>query len=446
MGDLFFAHRGADFDGNRFIPDAIAAGAVAVVTDLYDPFCSLTQMITPSVNEMKIELAKRFYNFPAKKLKMVGITGTNGKTTTSYLVRHLLDDCSLIGTIEAIVGNHHFPSQLTTPDVIDLQKLLQTMVNAGSKECVMEVSSHALQQKRVAGIGYDIAVFTNLTQDHLDYHHSMENYFLAKEKLFTSLSPKATAILNADCPYHKRIKTSAKKLTYGIDSPADLRAFDIKCDPESIEFTLVHEKTSVRIVAPMIGKFNIYNCLAAIGVALISKIPLQKIAKRLTSFPPVSGRMQRVPNGLGLHVFIDYAHTADALDVTLKTLKPLCEGRLFVLFGCGGDRDQDKRAKMGDVASKLADQLMITSDNPRSEDPLSICQTIASGCLGKNYFIEPDRKKAIETLIEMAKPDDCLLIAGKGAERTQTFADKTYPFDDKEVIEQALAKQTSYRV
>ena len=303
-----------------------------------------------------------------------------------------------------------------------------------------------LQQKRVAGIGYDVAVFTNLSQDHLDYHHTMENYFLAKEKLFTQLDPKARAILNADCPYHKRIKTKAKKLTYGIDSSADLRAFDIKCDPESIAFTLVHEKMSVRIIAPMIGKFNIYNCLAAIGVALCLKVPLPTIAKRLTSFPPVLGRMQRVANERGVHIFIDYAHTADALDVTLRALRPLCKRRLLILFGCGGDRDSDKRAKMGKVASKLADHLMVTSDNPRGEDPLSICQMIASGCLEDNYTIEPDRKKSIEKLIEMARPGDCLLIAGKGAERTQTFADKTYPFDDKEVIQQVLANQSSYRV
>lgn len=444
-GDLFIARRGQNFDGTRFINDAIAAGAVAVVTDLLDPFCPATQVITALVGEMEIELAKRFFNNPAKKLCMVGITGTNGKTTTSYLIQHLLDQCSLIGTIEAIIGEHHFPSLLTTPDIIALQKMLSDMALAKSKACVMEVSSHALDQKRVAGVDYDIAIFTNLSQDHLDYHKTMENYFNAKARLFKGLSQKATALINADCPYSKRIETKAKVITFGIDECADLRAFDVEVGATHIAFTVVHKRQSVRFTCSLIGRFNIYNCLSAIGVALIKGQTLDKIAQNLKSFRAVPGRLERIENDRGLHIFVDFAHTADALENVCAELKQLCQGRLLTLFGCGGDRDTDKRPKMGAAASKHSHYVFITSDNPRNEDPLDICKAIAAGCQ-VHHTIELDRKKAIQSLLAMAKPGDILLIAGKGHERTQSFANKTYPFDDRQSVKEALAQTPSIPV
>ncbi|MCP5491482.1 MAG: UDP-N-acetylmuramoyl-L-alanyl-D-glutamate--2,6-diaminopimelate ligase [Chlamydiales bacterium] len=438
-GDVFIARRGQNYDGTRFIADALAAGAVAIITDILDPFCSATQVITALVGEMEIELAKRFFNNPASKLCMIGITGTNGKTTTSYLVRHLLKDCSLIGTIEAIIGEHHFPSLLTTPDIIALQKMLSMMVEEKSKSCVMEVSSHALEQRRVAGIEYDIAIYTNLSQDHLDYHKTMENYFNSKAKLFKGLTAKASALINADCPYAKRIETKAKVITFGIDTCADLRAFDIEMSASSIAFTVVHKRESARFVCPLIGRFNIYNCLSAIGVALIKGQSLEQIAKKLKTFTAVPGRLERIDNNRGFHIFVDFAHTADALENVCSELKRLCKGRLLTLFGCGGDRDADKRPKMGAAASKHSDYVLITSDNPRNEEPLDICRAIAAGCK-VNYAIEPDRKKAIESLLAMAKPGDVLLIAGKGHERTQSFANKTYPFDDRQTVKTHLAQ------
>ena len=437
-GDLFIAKRGRTHDGTRFIPDALAAGAVAILTDLYDPFSGAVQLIAPDVGLLESCIAARIYRHPSSKLCMVGITGTNGKTTTSYLIRHLLSSCGLIGTIEAIVGDHHFPSILTTPDVIALQKLLAEMVKTKQKACVMEVSSHALDQNRTAGIDFDIGIFTNLTQDHLDYHQTMDAYLRAKAKLFTNL--KKCAILNADCPYHKHMQPTGKILTYGIDTPADLRAFDVQLTPESISFTLVHKKTSQRIVCPLIGRFNVYNCLAAIASALALGQSIKTIAKRLQTFQPVPGRLEKIPNQQGLNIYVDYAHTEDALQNVLSTLKEITQKRLITLFGCGGERDIEKRPKMGRVASLHSDHIILTSDNPRGENPLDICQAIEKGCTIKPT-IELDRKLAIQKLIQMAKPGDILLIAGKGHERTQTFSDRINPFDDRQVVRELFTHQ-----
>ncbi len=433
QGDLFIARRGKTYDGTQFITDALNAGCVAILTDLYDPFCRAVQLITPDVSFIESELAKRFYGNPASKLCTIGITGTNGKTTTSYLIRHLLDSCGLIGTIEAIVGDHHFPSQLTTPDVIGLQKLLSEMAQENMRACVMEVSSHALDQGRTSGIDYDIGIFTNLTQDHLDYHQTMDHYMRSKAKLFANV--KKHAILNADCPYHKHMTTKAKKFTYGIDTPADLRAFDLELSPSGIAFTLVHKKISQRITCPLIGRFNVSNCLAAIAAALVLGHSLKTIAEKLKTFSTVPGRLEKVPNDQGLHIYVDYAHTEDALHSVLSTLKEVTTGRILTLFGCGGERDQDKRSKMGRVASTLSDHVVITSDNPRGEDPAAICQDILKGCTGE-HTLELDRKCAIEKLIALAKPGDVLLIAGKGHERTQTFSDRVNPFDDRQIAHQ----------
>ncbi|MCP5510150.1 MAG: UDP-N-acetylmuramoyl-L-alanyl-D-glutamate--2,6-diaminopimelate ligase [Chlamydiales bacterium] len=433
QGDLFIAKRGKNFDGTQYVHNALNAGAIAVLSDLYDPFCNALQLITPDVSFVEAELARRFYLDPSSQLYMVGITGTNGKTTTSYLVRHLLGSCGLIGTIEAIVGDHHFPSDLTTPDVIALQKLLSEMVQEKMEACVMEVSSHALDQGRTSGVAYDIGIFTNLTQDHLDYHQNMDNYLRAKQKLFTNL--KKCAILNADCPYHKHMKTKAPILTYGIDTSADLRAFDLELSPSGIAFTLVHQKSSQRLTCPLIGRFNVSNCLAAIATAITYGLSLPTIAQRLQTFSAVPGRLEKIPNHRGLHIYVDYAHTEDALHNVLSTLREITTGRLLTLFGCGGERDQDKRPKMGSVATRHSDHIVITSDNPRGEDPHAICQDILKGCTGP-HTLELDRKLAIQKLIELARPGDVLLIAGKGHERTQTFSDRINPFDDREIARQ----------
>ena len=422
--DLFFAKK-----GDAHIDEALAAGAVAIVATSSAPH-HVPQIITDNIQHLEMQLVKRFFDEPASKLKMIGITGTNGKTTTSYLIKHVLGDCGLIGTIETIIGDKHYPAKLTTPDPITLHQRLAEMVNAQQTACVMEVSSHGLEQNRVAGIDFDIGIYTNLSQDHLDYHHTMDRYAQAKAKLFASLLPVATAIINQDCPYHILMTSDATTMTYGVDTTAHLRAFDVVLSPTNMAFTLVHGKQQKRMTCPLIGRFNVYNWLAAIVVALQSGLSLDHIAAKLKTFPGVPGRMEQIPNTRGIHVFVDYAHTPDALKNVLTTLREITSGRLLTLFGCGGDRDHEKRPYMGAVATDLSDHAIITNDNPRTENPKNICEQILAGCTILPD-VELEREKAIAKLLAMAEPGDTVLIAGKGHESTQTLATGTRPFSDR---------------
>ncbi len=443
-GNLFIAKKGLTVDGAKFIPEAIAAGATAVLTDLYNPFYpQVTQIIHPDVAAIEATLAAEFYDHPDASLFLVGITGTNGKTTVSYLVRHLLEAqaeaCGLIGTIEWIVGQHVFPSGKTTPDVIQNTKLFREMVDSGCKACAMEVSSHALDQGRVQAIEFDVALFTNLTQDHLDYHTTMQTYAAAKAKLFTSLTegkkkfPKS-AVVNSDSPYCTQMtaQCSSPVIRYGIDSDCDLKATSIALTPQGTTFTLEYRGQREQIVSPLIGRFNVYNLLAAAGVGLAHGLTLQHIAAAFATFAKVPGRLEPVPNARSLPIFVDYAHTDDALLNVLKTLKEFKKGRLITVFGCGGNRDPLKRPKMGAVAEEHSDLAIITSDNPRSEDPLEIIRAILGGLKKpEEALVIPDREMAIRRAIELAQPDDVILIAGKGHETYQIFADRTIDFDDR---------------
>lgn len=438
-GSLFIAKKGLKQDGNKFIPDAIAAGAIAILTDMYDPFLEVVQLIHSDVSKIEAILAAAYYQYPSSCLKMIGITGTNGKTTTSFLIKHVLDSAQMktgvIGTIEWIIGDCRFPATMTTPDVITNHKLLKEMVGAKCQAAVMEVTSHALDQNRVGEIGYDIALFTNLTQDHLDYHGDMETYRRAKENLFSGLSDDKWAIFNSDDP--AQFRTKAKVLTYGIEKPADLRAKDLKLSDKGIQFTAVYKGLGIECKSPLIGKFNVYNLLAAIAVGLCSNLTLEHCIVALKTFKGVPGRLERVKNRLGLNIFVDFAHTDDALERVLETLIPIKKGKLITVFGCGGDRDKQKREKMGRVVSRLSDSAIITSDNPRSEDPEAIIQQILKGIDPKCSFeVEVDRQKAIQRAIELMTKDDILLIAGKGHEKEQIFAHKIIPFDDVEVAKQ----------
>lgn len=438
-GNLFIAKKGLKQDGARFIPDAIAAGAVAVLTDMVDPFLDVVQLIHPDVAKIEAILAAAYYQHPSSALKMIGITGTNGKTTTSFLIKHLLDSAGVktgvIGTIEWIIGDSHFPASMTTPDVITNHKLLKEMVGAKCQAAVMEATSHALVQNRIGEIGFDIALFTNLTQDHLDYHGDMETYRKAKELLFLGLSDDKWAIFNADDP--AQFKTKAKILTYGIDRPADLKAKDLKLSDKGIQFTAVYKGLAIECKSPLIGRFNVYNLLAAIAAGLCSGLTIEHCVTALKTFKGVPGRLERVKNKLGLNIFVDFAHTDDALERVLETLIPIKKGKLITVFGCGGDRDKQKREKMGRVVSRLSDGAIITSDNPRSEDPEAIIQQILKGFDPKCPFsVEVDRYKAIQKAIEQMGKDDILLIAGKGHEKEQIFAHKVIPFDDVEVAKQ----------
>ncbi|MBS0629721.1 MAG: UDP-N-acetylmuramoyl-L-alanyl-D-glutamate--2,6-diaminopimelate ligase [Verrucomicrobia bacterium] len=438
-GNLFIAKKGTKVDGAKFIPEAIAAGAVAILTDFYDPYLGVVQLIHPDVSQIEAKLAAAYYQHPSSSLKMVGITGTNGKTTSSYLIKHLYDQLGMmtgvIGTIEWVIGQCHFPATMTTPDVLTNHKLLREMVSAGCKAAVMEVTSHALSQNRVGEIDFDIALFTNLTQDHLDYHGDMESYRLAKEKLFSGLSKEKWAIFNSDDP--TAFQTVANVLTYGIEKPADLMAKDLRLSDKGIEFTACFKGEEAQCKSPLIGKFNVYNLLGAIGVGLCADQSLQQCVEALKSFKGVPGRLERVKNRLGLNILVDFAHTDDALKRVLETLQPLKKGKIITVFGCGGDRDKQKREKMGRVVCQLSDRAIVTSDNPRSEDPEAIIQQVLKG-FNPDYAVETevDRQKAIQKAIGQMGKEDILLIAGKGHEKQQIFAHKVIPFDDVEVARQ----------
>jgi UDP-N-acetylmuramoyl-L-alanyl-D-glutamate--2,6-diaminopimelate ligase len=449
-GNLFIAKKGLTVDGARFIPEAIAAGAAAVITDLYDPFYPhITQIIHPDVAAIEPTIANAFYNRPAESLFLTGITGTNGKTTVSYLVRHLFESnqrpCGLIGTIEWIVGGHVYPSGKTTPDALQNLKLFYEMVEAGCQACVMEVSSHALEQGRTRGIEFDVGVFTNLTQDHLDYHRTMQAYADAKATLFRSLRqgrksfPKV-AVVNADSPYCSNMVADcpSRILRYGIENPCELMASQIQFSPDGTRCEIAFEAQRESFSSPLIGRFNVYNLLAAVGVGLTAGFSLTQIARAIATFPRVPGRLERVPNPLGLSIFVDYAHTEDALLNVLKTLKELKPNRLLTVFGCGGSRDADKRPMMGAAAETLSDCVIVTSDNPRKEDPDQIIREILSGLKRPSQAIVlPDREEAIRRAVQLATPHDIVLIAGKGHEDYQIFSDRTIAFDDRLAAQKA---------
>ncbi|MCH9627774.1 MAG: UDP-N-acetylmuramoyl-L-alanyl-D-glutamate--2,6-diaminopimelate ligase [Chlamydiales bacterium] len=448
-GNLFIAKKGMTDDGAKYLEEALASGASALLTDMPNPFLkNVTQLITPDVRALEGELAARFFGSPSRSLFMVGLTGTNGKTTTAYLIKHLFDyfnvPCGLIGTIEYVIGRHHFAAELTTPEVITNQKLLREMVKQKCEAAVMEVSSIGLDQKRVAGIHYDVALFTNLSQEHLDYHKTMEMYAEAKAKLFHNLDAQATALFNADSPWsdYMRKGCSAQQVTYGFADRADLRVHALELLPNQTRFSLTYQGETLSFSWSLIGRFNVYNCLAAIGAALAKHIPFKSLPEAIARFSSVPGRLERVENQAGLHIFVDYAHTPDALEKALHSLREVTKGKIYTIFGCGGNRDRTKRALMAEVAEKGSDFSIVTSDNPRSEDPLAICEEIVCGFTGKQFLIEVDRRMAIERAIEKASTDDLILIAGKGHENYQIFAHQTLPFDDCQVAREIANRVT----
>lgn len=449
---LFIAKRGLKSDGSHFIPEAIQNGAVAIVSDVFDPTLSqVVQIITPHVNEIEAKLAARYYGNPSEHLWMVGVTGTCGKTTTTYAIKHVLEasnvSCGMIGTIEYMVGKKSYSATHTTPDVCANHKLLKEMQTQGCTACVMEVTSHALHQGRVSEVEFDVAVFTNLTHEHLDYHKTMDDYFQAKSGLFRNLKPKKEspkaklpkiALINADDPRKEKFiavtNPEARVVTYGIDHKADIQAKNIEFGMRGTEFVVSYKENEERFFWPLVGRFNVYNALACIGVALMKGLSLSHISERLSTFQTAPGRLEMVANGLGIHIFVDYAHKPEALKNVLQTLKEFAKQKIIVLFGCGGDRDREKRPIMGQIATDGADIVVLTSDNPRSEDPQKIIQEILKGCTqSENCIVIPDRKEAIHKAISIAAPGDIVLIAGKGHETKQLFAHLFVDFDDRKV-------------
>jgi UDP-N-acetylmuramoyl-L-alanyl-D-glutamate--2,6-diaminopimelate ligase len=450
LGSLFVAIRGNVVDGHSFIEQAIDRGAVAIVAE--EP--GLTQRVTHvQVSDSRDALARLaavFHSNPSKRLRMIGVTGTNGKTTTTYLIKHLLERASqrtgLIGTVSYEIGERVLPASRTTPESLDLQSILAQCVDAGCANVVMEVSSHALELERVDGISFLVAIFTNLTQDHLDFHRGMKEYFEAKAKLFASLrggeGKHRTAVINVDDAYGQQLVARLSRdlpiITYGMGARADFRASNFKIESTGTSYQLDAKGKSFLIRVPLIGRFNIYNSLAALATVQALGLDLRPAVLALARAPQVPGRLEAVPAKRQFQIFVDYAHTEDALLNVIKTCRDLNPNRLIVVFGCGGNRDKGKRPLMGAVADHSADYSIITSDNPRKEDPAQIIRDIETGFRSKRFESIIDRREAITRAIQLAQPRDILLIAGKGHEKYQEFADRTIPFDDIEVASRAL--------
>ncbi len=448
-GTLFIAKKGGGSDGAAFIPQAVENGAAAILTNLYNPFLKLPQLIHPDPQTIEPLLADRFYRSPSKELFLFGVTGTNGKTTTTYLVKHLLDrigrPSGLVGTVETILRTRRFFSTLTTHDVLSNQKLLREMADDGCKAASFEVSSHGLDQGRVAEMAFDAALFTNLTPDHLDYHKNMGEYALAKRRLFEMLdmSPKKNkiAIANGDDPAAIRMLSGIRspRLLFGLGPDVDIRAESIEFSASGTRFLVSHAKEQERFSTRLIGRFNVYNLLGAIALGVHLGCTLSEMARHFADFSGVPGRLERVENRTGKHVFVDYAHTGDALENVLSTLREIAPGKIHTVFGAGGGRDPGRRSGLARAAETFSDRCIITSDNPRNEDPEEICRQILAAIREPSRVsVELDRKKAIERAIAQAAPGDLVLIAGKGHEKVQIFAHRTVPFDDVAVAMASL--------
>jgi UDP-N-acetylmuramoyl-L-alanyl-D-glutamate--2,6-diaminopimelate ligase len=444
QGDLFVARPGTKADGAQFVADAKARGAVAVVSQTPLPKASspLPQVIVPDSGAAASVLANLFHGSPGEKVRVLAVTGTNGKTTTTYLIRHLLSKiktrCGLIGTVEIDDGRTRREATMTTPAATDIAELLASMRDKGCRACAIETSSHALDQGRVAGVPFAGAAFTNLTGDHLDYHKTMENYAAAKAKLFASLHPSAVAVVNAADKWSPKMveNCQGRVLRFGFGKNADYTARDTSYTAQGSQFVLHTPDGRAEVSLPMVGKHNVENALAAAAlVGEVCGLSVHQLAGGLRDAQGAPGRLQAVRVGQPFAVLVDYAHTDDALDNVLSALKPLCRGRLRVLFGCGGDRDRTKRPRMARTAEKWADAVYVTSDNPRTEDARSILNEIASGFSPEGVrktIVEIDRRRAIEAVLSDAQANDVVLIAGKGHENYQIIGTEKHHFDDVE--------------
>lgn len=445
-GFLFAALPGAREDGQDYVDDARQRGAAAVLVRKGVPPAGLGSVVeVDDARKALAALADYYYGSPSRTLDVVGVTGTNGKTTVCYLARQLLEAAgrrtALIGTIEYLIGERSIPAGRTTPEAPHLNAMLREALENGCDSVVMEVSSHALHQHRVDSIGFNIAVFTNLGKDHLDYHGSLASYFGEKESLFGKPGLR-TGVVNADDPWGKRIIEGAgvPLLSYGLGEGSLIRAVSVEAGDGGSRFEMETPSGRAWVSLPLLGAHNIYNALAAAGVALSMDVAVELVASTLSRAHGVPGRLEEVKNGLGFRVFVDYAHTEEALESVLRALRAGCRGKLIFVFGCGGDRDGSKRAPMGRAAARLADRTFITSDNPRSEDPGSIIAEISEGFAGREdaYVAVPDRREAIAAALAGAREGDVVLVAGKGHEKTQEFAATVVPFSDRDVIEEEL--------
>jgi len=431
-------------DGHPYVQEAIARGAVCVVlqNDMELP-SGVVKVVVPDSRYALGILANRFYGRPSEQLKLVGVTGTNGKTTTTHVIESIFIEnhkVGLIGTLYYKLNGEIRKSKDTTPEPPDLQAILREMADLDFSYCFMETSSHGIEFHRLQGCRFRVALFTNLTQDHLDYHKTMENYLNAKLKLFRWLGEEDFAVINIDDPYGGRFveATRANVLTYGIYSPADIMARDIHYDINGTRYTLVTPKGEIEIKTRLLGRFNVYNALAGVGTAVAEGIGLEQIKRGLERPIRVAGRMEMVDRGQPFTVVVDYAHTPDGMENVLGLARGLNPRKLITVFGCGGDRDKEKRPIMGGVAARFSDEIILTADNPRHEDPLQILAEIRKGCDSASVTEIVDRRSAIQHAIAMAGPGDIVMILGKGHETTQTLKEHTVPFNDREEAEKAL--------
>lgn len=448
-GTCFVAVRGFDVDGHAYIGAALAKGASAVVCEDAsavpdDVPCAIVEDSRPAAGP----LAQAMLGWPARKMVNIGITGTNGKTTVAALAASILGDagcdCGVLGTITYETGMSTAAASNTTPGAVELAGLTDEMVRAGRTHLVMEASSHALDQRRTAGVPFHVGVFTNLTGDHLDYHKTRAAYLGAKRRLFEELAPSATAVINRDDLAGARIIEGCRApvFWYGLGAGADLRGLIDRIDATGAHFVMIHEGVETAVVTPLIGEHNVLNCLAAAGVAMSLGISPAAIADSLSRVGRVPGRLERAGGQAPYQVYVDYAHTDDALANVLKAVRPLADGRVILVFGCGGDRDRTKRPRMALAAEARADRIIVTSDNPRSEEPNAIIDDILAGfspARRERVCVEPDRRTAIETAVGWAGPGDVVLIAGKGHENYQIIGDARLHFDDVETAARAVA-------
>jgi UDP-N-acetylmuramoyl-L-alanyl-D-glutamate--2,6-diaminopimelate ligase len=460
-GALFFCVRGFTADGHDFAPDAVARGAAALVCER-PLVLGVPELVVEDVRAAMPPIAASFFGRPTAELDLVGITGTNGKTTTAFLLRHILENAGrttgLLGTVESVVGGRSEPVERTTPEAVDLQRTFRRMVDAGDRACVMEVSSHALELRRADAIDYDCAVFTNLSLDHLDFHETLDAYFDAKQRLFARAAPPGTSVVNLDDEWGRRLASEladsdeTRLVTFAVEHEADYRAEAVSSSAGGSSFSCQAPQEAFQVRLPLPGVFNVYNALAALAAAASLGVEPRSASAALAGAGGVPGRFEPIDEGQDFSVLVDYAHTPDSLANVLRASRELLEqgknhGRLLCVFGAGGDRDRDKRPLMGEAARRLADHVIVTSDNPRSEDPEAIIAAIVEGAdravageaQRSALEVEPDRRAAIAKALALARNHDIVVIAGKGHEQGQEFAGgKKIPFDDREVARQEL--------
>lgn len=453
-GDVFVCIRGVDVDGHRFAAAAEGKGAVAIIAE--EPVqVSIPVVLVNDTSRALAMAAAAFYDCPSEHLHVIGVTGTNGKTTITYLLNEIFqrqkDRTGMIGTIQVNIAGETFPVKNTTPDALTLQRYFHKMRQSNVYQAIMEVSSHALDQGRVYGCDFDIAIFTNLTRDHLDYHENFDDYLRAKSLLFAQLGNgynkerEKFAVINKDSPQASRFirSTSQGLLTYGIYEQADVRAEEYTMSETGTSFIMTTPVGTIKIDSPLMGMFSIYNMLAAAGAAILSHVPLETIKAAFEQTKGVRGRFEPVREGQSFGVVVDYAHTPDSLHNVLQTIRDLCQGSISVVVGCGGDRDRSKRSMMAQVCAEYADRAFFTTDNPRSEDPKQIFRDMTTHLKG-NYVIIEEREKAIRQALSQAKPGDVVLLAGKGHETFQEIKGVRHHFDDCEVARKILRQMKEH--